>query len=74
MASTGTGRGAIRRAKDSSRFRLMFTMRHISGNPDHQACVLISSSRPKTGEKPLEAPGGVRFQVPNGNTGIAGPE
>jgi Domain of Unknown Function (DUF1080) len=66
MASTGTGRGVIYTAKDYSRYRLMFTMRHISGNPDHQACVLIFCSRPQTGEPPLDALGGIQFQVPNG--------
>jgi hypothetical protein len=44
----------------------MFTMRHVSGNPDHQACVLISCSRPQSVEKPLDALGGIQFQVPNG--------
>src|SRR5260370_29145385 len=43
----------------------MFTMRHISGNPDHQACVLIFCSRPQPGEKPLDALAGIQFQVPN---------
>ena len=66
MASTGTGRGVIYTAKDYGRFRLMFTMRHVSGNPDHQACVLIFCSRPQPGEKPLDALGGIQFQVPNG--------
>ncbi len=66
MASTGAGRGVIYTAKDYSRFRLMFTMRHVSGNPDHQACVLIFCSRPQSGEKPLDALGGIQFQVPNG--------
>jgi hypothetical protein len=66
MASTGTGRGVIYTAKDYGRFRLMFSMRHISGNPDHQACVLIFCSRPQTGEQPLDALGGIQFQVPNG--------
>jgi len=66
MASTGTGRGVIYTAKDYSRYRLMFTMRHVSGNPDHQACVLIFCSRPQPGEKPLDALGGIQFQVPNG--------
>jgi hypothetical protein len=41
-------------------------MRHVSGNPDHQACVLIFCSRPQAGEKPLDALGGIQFQVPNG--------
>jgi len=66
MASTGVGRGVIYSAKDYSRFRLMFTMRHVSGNPDHQACVLIFCSHPQPGEKPLDALGGIQFQVPNG--------
>jgi len=66
MASTGSGRGVIYTAKDYSRFRLMFTMRHVSGNPDHQACVLIFCTRPRGEEKPLDALGGIQFQVPNG--------
>ena len=66
MASTGAGRGVIYTAKDYGRFRLTFTMRHISGNPDHQACVLIFCSRPRDGQKPLDALGGIQFQVPNG--------
>jgi len=66
MASTGSGRGVIYTAKDYGRFRLMFTMRHVSGNPDHQACVLIFCTRPKDGERPLDALGGIQFQVPNG--------
>src|SRR6185369_11580372 len=48
------------------RYRLMFTLRHISGNPDHQACVLIFCSRPQGEEKPLDALGGIQFQPPNG--------
>lgn len=66
MASTGAGRGVIYTAKDYSRFRLMFTMRHVSGNPDHQACVLIFCTRPAAGERPLDALGGIQFQPPNG--------
>jgi hypothetical protein len=66
MASTGAGRGVIYTAKDYSRYRLIFTMRHVSGSPDHQACVLVFCSRPQSGEKPLDALGGIQFQVPNG--------
>jgi hypothetical protein len=66
MASTGVGRGVIYTAKDYSRFRLMFTMRHVSGNPDHQACVLIFCTRPLSNERPLDALGGIQFQPPNG--------
>jgi Domain of Unknown Function (DUF1080) len=66
MASTGAGRRVIYTAKDYNHYRLMFTMRHISGNPDHQACVLIFCTRPQPGEKPLDALGGIQIQVPKG--------
>jgi hypothetical protein len=66
MASAGSGRGVIYTVKDYSRFRLTFSMRHVSGNPDHQACVLIFCTRPQPGEKPLDALGGIQFQPPNG--------
>jgi len=66
IASIGAGRGVLYTAKDYGRFRLMFTMRHVSGNPDHQACVLIFCTRPQPGEKPLDALGGIQFQVPKG--------
>lgn len=66
MASTGAGRGVIYTAKDYTRYRLMFTMRHMSGKPDHQACVLIFCHRPDPGEMPLDALGGIQFQVPKG--------
>ena len=66
MASTGSGRGVIYTAHDYARFRLNFTMRHVSGNPDHQACVLIFCTRPSGNEVPLDALGGIQFQVPKG--------
>ena len=66
MASTGSGRGVVYTAHDYARFRLTFTMRHISGNPDHQACVLIFCTRPSGNEIPLDALGGIQFQVPKG--------
>lgn len=66
MASTGSGRGVIYTDKDYARFRLSFTMRHVSGNPDHQACVLIFCSRPEPDGKPLDALAGIQFQPPNG--------
>jgi hypothetical protein len=41
-------------------------MRHVRGDDDHHACVLIFCTRPKAGEKPLDALGGIQFQVPRG--------
>ncbi len=66
MASLGTGRGVIYTENDYERFRLTFTMRHVSGNPDHQACLLVFCTRPQAGELPLDALGGIQFQPPNG--------
>jgi hypothetical protein len=66
MASLGVARGVICTTNDYSHYRLMFTMRHVSGNKDHQACVLIFCTRSAEGQKPLDALGGIQFQVPNG--------
>src|SRR5262249_44886373 len=66
MASTGVGRGVILTANDYSRFRLIFTLRHISGNPDHQPCILIFCTRPQAGDKLLDALRGLQFQAPLG--------
>jgi hypothetical protein len=66
MASTGAGRGVIYTMDDYTHYRLVFLMRHVSGKPDHQACVLIFGTRPPEGEKGLDALGGIQFQVPNG--------
>jgi hypothetical protein len=66
MASTGAGRGVIYTKDDYTKYRLFFTMRHVSGKPDHQACVLIFCTRPQEGKKGPDALGGIQFQVPNG--------
>lgn len=66
MASLGIARGVIYTTNDFTHYRLTFTMRHISGNKDHQPCFLIFCTRPVEGEKPLDALGGIQFQVPNG--------
>ena len=66
MASKGAGRGVIYTKDDYKKYRLVFVMRHVSGNPDHQACVLIFCTHPEEGKKPLDALGGIQFQPPNG--------
>jgi hypothetical protein len=58
--------GVIYTKADYKKYRLVFTMRHVSGKPDHQACVLIFCTRPEPGKKGLDALGGIQFQVPNG--------
>ena len=64
MASTGADRGIVYTAKDYGHFRLLFQMRHLSGN--HQAAVLFFGTREPVGEKPFDALAGIQFQVPNG--------
>jgi len=67
MASLGAGRGVLYTQKDYTRFRLVFTMRHVSGKPDHQACVLIFCT-PPAGGTALDALGGIQLQPPNGGS------
>jgi hypothetical protein len=66
MASRGAGRGVIYTKDDYSKYRLVFLMRHVSGKPDHQACVLIFCARPEEGKKASDALGAIQFQPPNG--------
>ena len=66
IASKGVGRGVMYTANDYGRYRLMLTMRHVSGKPDHPACVLVFCTRPQPGEMPLDALGGIQFDVPSG--------
>jgi hypothetical protein len=66
MASTGGGRGVIYTEKDYTHYRLIFTMRHVSGKPDHAPCVLVFGQRPPAGERGLDALGAIQFQPPNG--------
>ena len=70
MASLGTGRGVIYSAQDFSRFRLMFTMRHVSGKPDHQAACSFSvlAQRVMTNRSMHFAAFNFRFRM--GATGI----
>ena len=66
LSSTGAGRGVIYTVKDYTRYKLTLTMRHVSGNPDHQACFLIFCVRPQPGEIPPDVLSGIQFQPPNG--------
>jgi hypothetical protein len=66
IASKGIGRGVIYTKDDYGNFRLIFTMRHLSGNPDHQAAVLFFCTRPAPGQKEPDALAGIQFQVPPG--------
>jgi hypothetical protein len=65
LASLGAGRGVLYTDKSYGNYRIIFTMRHVFGNKDHQACVLIYCDPPNDGNA-LDALGGIQFQVPNG--------
>ena len=65
IASLGVGRGVLYTTGQWDRYRIIFDMRHVYGNKDHQACVLVFCTAPTAGEKPLDALGGIQFQVPN---------
>src|SRR5438046_10364789 len=66
IASRGVGRGVIYTTSSYDRYRIIFDMRHVYGNKDHQACVLIFCTAPVARRKTLDALGGIQFQVPNG--------
>jgi hypothetical protein len=66
MVSKGVDRGVIYTKDDYSKFRLFFVMKHVSGKPDHDACMLFFCTRPTEDKKPLDALGGIQFQVPFG--------
>ena len=53
IASTGAGRGVIYTKNDYSHYRLLLTMRHVSGKPDHPAAVLFFACARKTAKRRL---------------------
>ena len=67
IASLGKGRGVLYTASQYDHYRLMFTVRHVSGKPDHKAGVLFFCTAPADGQKPADALAGIQFQVPTGS-------
>ena len=68
IASLGAGRGVIYTANQYDRYRIIFDVRHVWGQPDHRAGVLVFCAAPNEGEKALDALAGIQFQVPNGGS------
>ena len=66
MASLGAGRGVIYTQREFINYRFVLTIRHVSGQPDHQACVLIYGTTPPAGQEGLDALGAFQFQPPSG--------
>jgi len=68
IGSRGVGRGVLFTARSLHNYRIVFDVRHVSGNPDHAACVLFFGLMPKDGEKPFDMLKAIQFQVPTGGT------
>jgi len=68
IGSRGVGRGVLSTAKAYRNYRIVFDVRHVSGNPDHQACVLFFGLMPPASEQPVDMLKGIQFQVPLGGT------
>ena len=66
VGSRGVGRGVLFTAKAYRNYRIVFDVRHVSGN--HQACVLFFGLMPPESEKPVDMLKGIQFQVPLGGT------
>jgi hypothetical protein len=67
IVSRGVARGVIYTAKQYGNYRVIFDVRHISGKPDHQSCVLFFGATPIPGVKGRDALGAEQFILPNGS-------
>jgi hypothetical protein len=64
----GLGRGVLFTEKQYRRYRSVFDVRHVSGNPDHQACVLFFVLMAHFDSDAPDVLKAIQFQVP-----LAGP-
>lgn len=68
IGSLGVGRGVLFTEKQYGHYRVVFDVRHVSGNPDHQACVLFFGQMPEFDRNAPDMLKGIQFQVPLGGT------
>jgi len=68
IGSLGVGRGVLFTEKQYRRYRIVFDVRHVSGKPDHQACVLFFGMMPQFDHNAPDMLKGIQFQVPLGGT------
>src|ERR1700744_2387646 len=68
LGSLGVGRGVLITEKQYRRYRVVFDVRHVSGNPDHQACVLFFGLMPQFDRNAPDMLKAIQFQVPLGGT------
>jgi hypothetical protein len=68
LGSLGVGRGILFTEKQYRHYRVVFDVRHVSGNPDHQACVLFFGLMPEFDRNAPDMLKAIQFQVPLGGT------
>jgi hypothetical protein len=68
IGSLGVGRGVLFTQKRYRHYRIVFDVRHVSGNPDHQACVLVFGLMPQSDHNAPDMLKAIQFQVPLGGT------
>ena len=64
VGSLGVGRGVLFTEKQYRHYRVLFDVRHVSGNPDHQACVLFFGLMPRPDRNAPDMLKAIQFQVP----------
>jgi hypothetical protein len=72
MASLGLARGTIYTTNDYGHYRLTFSMRHISGNKDHQPCFLIFARVQQMAKNRWTHSVASSFRCPMADTGTIG--
>jgi hypothetical protein len=68
IGSLGVGRGVLFTERQYRNYRVVFDVRHVSGNPDHQACVLFFGQMPEFDRNAPDMLKAIQFQVPLGGT------
>ena len=68
LGSLGVGRGVLFTEKTYRHYRVIFDVRHVSGNPDHAACVLFFGLTPEKDKFAPDMLKAIQFQVPSGGT------
>ena len=64
IGSLGVGRGVLFTEKQYRHYRIVFDVRHVSGDPDHQACVLFFGLMPHFDRNAPDMLKAIQFQVP----------
>ncbi|MDP4290076.1 MAG: DUF1080 domain-containing protein [Bacteroidota bacterium] len=66
IASLGKGQGVLYTTNHYDQYRSMFTVRHVNGNPEYKADVLLFCTPPPEGQEGADALAGIQYPVPEG--------